>query len=319
MGTARARQPVVNAEQRGPLRQAQSGHAGPADRAGRRGTPAAILRSARETAAATTVKPVVVKLGGRALEAPGALKEFAAALARLSRVTLLVHGGGAEVTSWCTRLGIQARFDQGLRVTDAPTLEVATAVLAGLANKRLVAALRALGVDAVGLAALDGGIVEAAPHARAAALGAVGEVARVDAALLDTLLAQGRTPVVASIACDAAGELLNLNADDAAAALAAAVHATDLVLLSDTPGLRLDGAVVPALALAELDATLARPDVGGGMVPKLLAAGAAVRGGVGRVHIAAWEGPDTLAALLERGTLGTTLAADAATREDAHA
>ena len=322
LGTSRARQPVVNAEQRRPSRQSpQERTAGMVDRGNRRATPVAKDRTARETEGPTREKPVVVKLGGRALEAPGALREFAASLARLPRVTLLVHGGGAEVTSWCSRLGIEARFDDGLRVTDAATLEVATAVLAGLANKRLVAALRAQGVDAVGLAALDGGIVSAMPHPLAARLGAVGAIARVDASLLHELLAHGRTPVVASIAADADGQLLNLNADDAAAALAAALGARDLVLLSDTPGLKLDGAVVPSLAFADLKATLARADVGGGMLPKLRAAGDALAAGVERVHIAAWSGPDTLESLLAGGGPGTTLAADtpAAVQENAHA
>jgi len=227
------------------------------------------------------------------------------------------------VTAWCGRLGIETRFEGGLRVTDAATLEVAAAVLAGLANKRLVAALRVLGVDAVGLAALDGGTIVAAPHARAATLGAVGEVRAVDASLLHTLLAQGRTPVVASIASDADGRLLNLNADDAAAALAVAVGADDLVLLSDAPGVVIDGAIVPRLPLADLDATLARPDVTGGMLPKLRAAGEAARGGVARVHIGAWNGPGTLAAILGGGAAGTTLVASAGRQltatEDVHA
>jgi acetylglutamate kinase len=263
---------------------------------------------------------VVIKLGGRALEAPGAVREFAAALARLSRVTLLVHGGGAEVTQWCARIGIAARFEDGLRVTDPATLEVATAVLAGLANKRLVAALRAHGVDAVGIAALDGGTLAVSPHPQADSLGAVGTIDAADASLVETLLAQGRTPVVASIGATQAGALLNVNADDAAAALAAAVGASDLVLLSDTPGLRLDGEIVNVLDAAELDATLARPDVGGGMLPKLRAAGEALAGGVARVQIGAWTGPGTLAALLAGGA-GTTLvpAARPAPREDVHA
>ncbi len=282
--------------------------------------PGANGAGARPNGPSARLRPVVVKLGGRALEAPGALREFAAALARLSRVTLLVHGGGAEVTAWSERLGIEARFENGLRVTDGPTLDVVTAVLAGLANKRLVAALRALGVDAVGLAALDGGVVLARAHPNAAQLGAVGEIEHVDASLLAALLAQGRTPVLASIAATSAGELLNLNADDVAAALAAAVGADDLVLLSDTPGLKLDGEVVPTLHVRDLDATLARPDVGGGMVPKLRAAAHAVTAGVRRAHIAAWSGPDTLATLLARGA-GTTLVAHDAPpiAEDTHA
>ncbi len=255
-----------------------------------------------------TEKPVVVKLGGRALEAPGALREFAAALARLSRVALLVHGGGAEVTSWCARLGIESRFEDGLRVTDEPTLEVATAVLAGLANKRLVAALRALDVNAVGLAALDGGIVAARPHPLADRLGAVGTLASVDGTLPASLLASGFTPVIASIAAGPDGALLNLNADDAATALAAAVGASDLLLLSDTPGVKLDGAPVATIRFEDLAATIARPDVSGGMVPKLKAAGEALAGGVDRVALGAWSGPDTLASLLA-GTAGTTIVA----------
>ncbi|MEO5987294.1 MAG: acetylglutamate kinase [Candidatus Eisenbacteria bacterium] len=258
----------------------------------------------------TQAKPVVVKLGGRALEAPGALAGFAAALAHLCRPTLVVHGGGAEVTRWCERLGIASRFHDGLRVTDPDTLEVAAAVLAGLANKRLVAKLRVMGIDAVGLAALDGGMLTVQRHTNADELGEVGEVVGADASLLQQLLGAGRTPVVASLACDATGRLLNVNADDAASALAAAINASDLVLLSDTPGLKLDGAVVTRLCAHELPSTIARPEVGGGMVPKLLAAQAALAGGVARVHITAWDNDDTLHRLLSGETHGTTLSQD---------
>ena len=256
----------------------------------------------------TAAHPLVVKLGGRALEAPGALAEFAAALAALARPAVLVHGGGAEVTQWCLQLGLESRFADGLRVTDARTLEVVTAVLAGLANKRLVAALRARGVDAVGLAAVDGGVLTVVPHARAAVLGAVGEVAGADPSLLRALLAQGRTPVLASVG--AHGEaLLNVNADDAASAVAAALGASELVLLSDAPGLKLGGAVVPQLAATAIDAALARPEVEGGMRPKLRAAAAALAAGVARAHIASWSGPDTLASLLSGTGTGTALVA----------
>lgn len=303
---------------RGGMRPA-GGRNGTVARAERRATPLAGDRTAREEAPATRARPVVVKLGGRALEAPGALREFVLGLARLSRVTLLVHGGGAEVTSWCERLGLAPRFVDGLRVTDEDTLEVATAVLAGLANKRLVAALRAEGVDAVGLAALDGGTLVATAHPEARDLGAVGAIASLDASLLATLLADGRTPVLASVAADESGALLNVNADDAAAAIAVAVGASDLVLLSDTPGLVLHGRRVPALAAGELAGTLARADVSGGMRPKLRAAGAALQGGVARVHIAAWGGPETLEALLAGDGGGTMLHANGTLVEERHA
>ena len=258
---------------------------------------------------------LLVKLGGRALEAPGALAACAEALrdaAASGRVTLVVHGGGAEVSTWCERAGVTPRFADGLRVTDAPTLEIAAAVLAGLANKRLVAALRARGVDAVGVSALDGGIVRARRHADAALLGEVGEVAAVDGSLLATLLAAGRVPVVASLGDDGHGALLNLNADDVAAAIAGAFPVRDLVLLSDTPGLVLDGQVVRSLGADALAPTLARSDVTGGMRPKLRAAGVAIAGGVERVHIAAWQGPATLRTLLDGTAVATTLHAGTA-------
>lgn len=256
----------------------------------------------------TVAQPIVVKLGGRALDAPGAPAEFAIALAALARPAVVVHGGGAEVTQWCLRLGLESRFHDGLRVTDAPTLEVVAAVLAGLANKRLVAALRARGVDAVGLAALDGGVLHVVPHARASVLGAVGQVAGADPSLLASLLAQGRTPVLASLGAHE-GALLNVNADDAASAVAAALGASELVLLSDAPGLKLAGEIVHELRTDAIDATLALPEVAGGMRPKLRAAAAALAAGVGRAHIASWNGPATLASLLDGTGAGTTLLA----------
>src|SRR5262249_25848371 len=228
LGPARAREPVVS-EVGGSLRTGAAGGAG------------------------ISVGALVVKLGGRALEAPGALRECAVALREAAstggapRPTLVVHGGGAEVTAWCERLGLAARFADGLRVTDPATLQGAAGVLAGLANKRLVAALRAEDVDAVGLAALDGGIARARRHPNAAVLGEVGEIAAVDAGLLMSLLDAGRVPVLASLSDDGKGALLNLNADDVAAGVAAALPARDLLLFSDTPGLVLEGERVESL------------------------------------------------------------------------
>lgn len=251
--------------------------------------------------------PRVVKLGGRACEAPEALDQLAADLLGLGAPAVLVHGGGAEVTRWCERIGIPARMAGGLRVTDAATLEVAAAVLAGLANKRLVARLRARGLGAVGLAALDG-VCEVAPHPEAATLGEVGAVTSVDLALLHTLLGRGLLPVLASIGA-AHGRLLNVNADDLAAALAAAFQSPQLVLLSDTPGVRLGGTVAGRLDRAALDAALRHPDVKDGMAAKLRAAAAALDGGARQVVIAAWEGPGTLAAIAAGGPVGTRLEA----------
>ena len=256
------------------------------------GSARAVARGATHVSA-----PVVIKLGGRAFETPGARHELAAALAVTPGPLVLVHGGGAEVSAWGERLGLKPRFHDGLRVTDEATLEVAAAVLAGLANKRLVAVLREAGLDAVGLSALDGGIVTAAFHPNAEHLGRVGYVRAIETGLVETLLARGSLPVLASIAA-LDGQLLNINADDFAAALAVALGARVLVLLSDTPGLKLAGERVAQLSSADLEGTLAHPDVQGGMRPKLEAARVALIAGVPRVHIAAWTGPGTLHELL---------------------
>jgi len=150
-------------------------------------------------------------------------------------------------------------------------------------------------------------------HADAARLGAVGQVVAVHPQLLETLLAQGRTPVLASIG--AAGEqLLNVNADDLAAGLAGSLRARALVLLSDTPGLKLDGRVVARLGGHEVATLLAHPEVKDGMRPKLRAAAAAIEAGAQRVVIGAWAGPGTLTALLEGEGGGTTLVALEASR-----
>lgn len=256
--------------------------------------------------------PLVVKLGGRALEAAGAPRELAFDLAALvsEQPVVLVHGGGAEVTRWSEKLGITSRFHDGLRVTDTETLDVVVAVLAGLANKRLVAALRAGGVNAVGLSAADG-VAEIPPHPQAATLGEVGAVGRVDAQFLHELLAAGRVPVLASVGAHR-GKLLNVNADDLAAGIAAALAASMLVLLSDTPGLRLRAQLVDRVDADSIETLLAHPDVTGGMRPKLAAAAAAVRQGATRAVIAAWEGPGTLRGLAH-GAAGGTYVERAAT------
>jgi len=251
---------------------------------------------------------IVVKLGGRALEYDGAFTELAASLRALGEPAVLVHGGGREVTDWSRRLGIEPRFEGGLRVTDAPSLEIAAAVLGGLANARLVARLRAAGVDAAGLGAGDGGLIEAAPHPDAARLGHVGVATSVRLPVLTALLDAGITPVVSSVGALERGALVNLNADEVAGALAAALGAEALVLLTDVPGLVLGGAPVAAIATHELPGILAHSDVKDGMRPKLEAAGRALAGRPAharRAFITMWQGPGTLAGLLD-GTLPAT-------------
>lgn len=273
-------------------------------------TPAPEGRTTPETVGGARPRRVVLKIGGRSLAAPGAHDELAAELQSFSGASLLVHGGGAEVSEWSERLGLTPRFEGGLRVTDEPTLEVAAAVLAGLANARLVARLRAAGVDAIGLNALDGGLVDVEPHPDHVRLGRVGRVRQVHGQWLESLLEDGRTPVLASLGAHA-GELLNLNADEVAGAIAAALEADVLVLLSDTPGVRLGGAIARHLDAAGLAGAIANADVTGGMLPKLEAAGVALAGGVSRVVIGMWSGNGSLAALLTGAAECTILTPEA--------
>jgi acetylglutamate kinase len=287
MGPARERNPLVT------VARVSSGPRATGVAAPRHGT-TIVAPGGRDRAHAACI---VVKLGGRALGAPGAVAGLAAELRALPVAAVLVHGGGPEVNAWCSKLGLEPRFVDGLRVTDAGTLEVAAAVLAGLANKRLVGALRAAGVDALGVSALDGGIVRARPHPDAARLGRVGAPESVNAVRLSAWLDQGLTPVVASIG-EHEGELLNLNADDVAGAIAGALEARALLLISDTPGVRFHGDVVSSLDLAAMADALAGGEITDGMRPKLRAARAAVAAGAGFAWIGAWRGVGSLAAVL---------------------
>jgi acetylglutamate kinase len=221
------------------------------------------------------VRPVVVKVGGGTLVG-GALEDLPEVF-ESGRSVALVHGGGPQLTRMLDSLGLTTRFREGLRVTDAKTLEVAEMVFAGSVNKALVRELGALGIPAAGISGTDGPtlLVEPVPH-----LGRVGEVKRVEPRLVQTLWAGGFVPVVAPLGLGPEGAY-NVNADAAAAALAVAVGAEQLFLLTDVDGLLKDGSPVGSLAPDECEGYVASGLAAGGMVPKLRAAAEAARGGVG--------------------------------------
>ena len=187
------------------------------------------------------MKPLTIKIGGSTLGRSDTTVEDLVTLQKRGVPMVVVHGGGQAVTDWLGRLGISTSFVRGLRVTDLETLKVVTAVLTGLVNKELVSAIWRLGGKAVGLSGADGGLIEA--RNRAPELGYTGEELRVDVALLETLLEAGYIPVVAPISLgslDKSGEdtnLLNVNGDTAAGAIAAALNAEKLIFLTDVPGL----------------------------------------------------------------------------------
>jgi acetylglutamate kinase len=235
-------------------------------------------------------KTIVVKVGGAAIEAAPLARSFAddVSLLRSAGVkVVIVHGGGPQLTEVSTRLGLQARFVDGLRVTDAETLDAATMVLAGAVNTHVVATLAADGVPAVGLSGVDGSLLIARRRSDDPDLGFVGEVVRVDPGVVVTLLDAGFVPVVASLAVDDAGQPYNVNADEAAAALAIGLGAQKLVVLTDVPGvIGPDGDLLSELSVSGAEGLLAEADtIGGGMVPKLLGLVSALRAGVGRAHL----------------------------------
>jgi acetylglutamate kinase len=227
---------------------------------------------------------ILVKLGGRVQQDPA----LPAAIARLCAArpggVCVVHGGGDEVSALQRAMGLQPRFVGGRRVTSPQDLELVRMALSGTSNKRVVGALLSAGVAAVGVSGEDGALLVA--EVADEALGRVGRVTRVDTRLLETLLAAGWVPVVSPLARDAAGEgALNVNGDDAAAALAAALGADEVLFLADVPGVLDAGAVVPRLDADAAGALVASGVAAGGMAAKLDAALAALAAGVPRARI----------------------------------
>ena len=249
---------------------------------------------------------LVVKLGGTTIaEQSGVLADVATVARR--RPVVLVHGGGKRITEWLERLGVPSTFEGGLRVTDAQSLEVAAAVLRGVVNSELVAGLRDLGVDAVGLSGVDGGLLIAE---RIPELGLVASVTGLRRDLLDAVLVSDQVPVVAPLARDEDGIVCNVNADDAAAGIAAGLGARQLVLLTDVDGVRdADGEKLDTLTVAEAEHLIEAGVIAGGMVPKIRAALSAL-GWEGSEAIIADSGADNaLERALADPTFGTRITA----------
>jgi acetylglutamate kinase len=257
----------------------------------------------------TGVPPALLKLGGELLEDPGHVRALSAVVAQVSRTVplVIVHGGGREIDAALARAGIQKRQVDGLRITDEPTLDVVVSTLGGLINTRLVAALSAAGVPAVGLTGADaalGPVRAAAKHlstsGQSVDLGRVGEpVGTGRPRLLDDLCARGYVPTVASLGAASDGQLFNVNADTLAAHLAARLHAPRLVIAGGTAGvLGSRGDTIPTLSLAELDAFVASGGATAGMVAKLHACREAIQNGVREVFVADGRDLHSLAAIL---------------------
>ena len=230
---------------------------------------------------------VVIKLGGHAMGSDQAMESFARDVVLMQQVgvnPVIVHGGGPMINAMLSRLGITSDFVDGRRVTDAATIEIAEMVLSGLVNKRIVQAIGRQGGRAVGLSGKDAGLITCAQtHPD---LGFVGTPSQVDPTILRGLFGQDTIPVIAPIGAGAGGETFNINGDTAAGAVAAALAADRLLLLTDVSGVKdRDGALIPELNAPAIAAMIGDGRIAGGMIPKTETALEALRGGVRGVVI----------------------------------
>ena len=259
---------------------------------------------------------VVIKYGGHAMTDAALSASFARDVVLVRAVGLnpvVVHGGAPQIGEHLRRLGKQSEFRDGLRVTDAETLDVARMVLVGKVGRDIVSAINASGGAALGLSGEDGRLVTAVP--RDPALGFVGNIAAVNPIVIERLLAEEIVPVVSSIGADVQGQAYNINADTMAAALAGALGAAKVVYLTDVPGLLADPSEVSSLVsratVAEVEAMIASGVVSGGMIPKAQACVDAVCHGAGSAHML--DGRIPHAVLLELFTaagIGTMITQD---------
>jgi acetylglutamate kinase len=243
-------------------------------------------------------RTVVIKYGGAAMREEELREAFATDVVLLKYVGLnpiVVHGGGPEITEYMDRLGMEVRFHEGLRVSDAETVEVAKMVLLGKLNSDIVQRLNRHGQPAVGLSGSDGSMFEVAPVANAEQVGFVGSIERVDVDVLNHIAAD-YIPVVASSASDRAGQSYNVNADEAAGKVAAALGAHKAIFLTDVEGWRADAededSLISRATVEEVEQQLASID--GGMRPKLGACVDAIRGGAQSAHIIDGRKPHSL-------------------------
>jgi acetylglutamate kinase len=253
---------------------------------------------------------LTIKIGGTLLqqeEARAMLALQAGSLLRDGHQVLLVHGGGAQVTSFMKAAGIEPQFVEGRRVTTPAVLDAAVKVMCGTVNHEFLAAFAAAGVKAVGISGVDGSCVFAEYAGNG--LGLVGRVSRVNPVIFDVLNSAGFVPVMACLAVGPGGQILNVNADEVAVACAASWLADRMIFLSDVDGVRgADGEILRRLNTDEAETLVANGVATGGMVAKLRAARQAVAHGIPGVEIAPGHRPRILRALLEgTGEYGTSV------------
>lgn len=245
----------------------------------------------------------VIKIGGAALADATWLDRFAdAAAVRPGAPRVIVHGGGPEINALAGQMGVSTHFYNGRRVTSDEALDVTSMVLNGRINKRIVRALRSRGLDALGISGEDAGVITAR-LTDGGALGRVGDVVAVRSGLLKQMIALGLLPVISPVSADLQYGALNVNADEAATAVAQSVEASELLFLTDVPGVRVDDEYVDSISATEAQQLIAREIATGGMAVKLRAAVAALKAGVAKVRVGSLE-------MLWNAEAGTTIHAE---------
>lgn len=269
-------------------------------------------------------KVIVVKYGGSAMSNESLQKNVIKDVTLLKLVgfkPIIVHGGGKEISRWVGKVGKEAQFVNGLRVTDEETMEIAEMVL-GKVNKSLVTMVQELGVKAVGISGKDAGLLKVEKkYSEGQDIGYVGEITQVNPKILYDLLEKDFLPIVAPVGLDEQFQTYNINADDAACAIAKAVHAEKLAFLTDIEGLYKDindkSTFISRLSASAAEELVNSGFIGGGMLPKLNNCTSAIQNGVSRVHILDGRIPHCL--LLEIFTkqgIGTAIVADEDTHEN---
>lgn len=259
-----------------------------------------------------SAKIIVIKLGGSTLGSRDTTLEDLVTLQKKGVLPVVIHGGGQEVTDWLKRLGVSTRFVNGLRVTDAATLKVVVAILAGLVNKELVAAIETSGGKAIGLCGIDGGLLQA--EIKDTEIGYVGKIVKVNPKPLTAVLEAGFIPVIAPLSLQLSsksaenGSMLNVNGDTAAGEIAAALGAERLIFLTDVSGIcNSSGDLIPCLTPQEAKALITSGVASGGMIPKIEACLRALSN-ITATRIIDGRVPHALVAELEGRIRGTTIA-----------
>lgn len=245
-------------------------------------------------------RTIVIKYGGAAMK-DGSLKakviNDVVFLACVGVRPVVVHGGGPEINNWLQKLDIEPAFKDGLRVTDAATMDVVEMVLAGRVNKELVSLINRAGASAVGLCGKDGNLIQARPVGKEG-VGFVGEVTNVNTDLIETLVTAGYVPVISSVAADEDGQAYNINADTVAGEIAAALQAEKLILLTDTPGIMYDfhdpSSLIKKLDIQKARELIDQDIVSGGMIPKVTCCVRSLAQGVRAAHVLDGRMPHSL-------------------------